>query len=82
MSQFVSGTSIELLEGPTFQYIPFIDQSAFQKVEVVQNCTLVDGIRQREMVWHRYSYADAVSGPFDIMFDVPFGLAAVSGDAL
>lgn len=73
---------IQILDPPTYQYIPFIDQSAYQKIEVVTQRDLVDGIRFREMIWHRFSYAVNVSGPYEIMYDVPFGYAAVSGDAL
>ena len=75
-------TTIELLEPISFEFIPFIDKSAFLKIEVVHANTLVDNEPNREMIWHRYSYADSVSGDYDIMFNVPFGLQGVSGDPL
>ena len=74
--------TIQILKGPTFEYIPSIDRSAYLKIEVIESCDLVDDQVNREMVWHRYSYADAVSGPYDFLYTVPFGLAAVSGDPI
>lgn len=82
MSEFSYDTTIEVVEAPTFQYISSIDGSAWQKIELVKKYDLVDGTRFREMAWHRYSYADAVSGPYEILFNIPFGYAAVSGSAL
>jgi len=72
-------TVVQLLSGPTFEYIPTIDRSAYLKVEVVSGRTFVDFQRDREIVYHRYSYCDTVSGVYETLFSIPYGLEAVSG---
>jgi hypothetical protein len=74
--------TIEILQEPTFEYIASLGRSAFQKIEVVKSNTLVDCQQNREMIWHRYSYADFIGGPYDVLFSIPFGFFSVSGDPL
>jgi len=69
---------VTVIAGPTFQFIPTINKNAFLKVEVIRSRSLIDDQRNREMVWHRFSYADAVSGYFEPLYSIPYGLS-VSG---
>ena len=71
---------IEIISGPTFQYIPTIDKSAYQRIDLVQGVTTVEDGKEHLMMYHRYSWDDAASGTFDqILFTIPFGLQHVSG---
>lgn len=72
-------TTITILSGPNFEYIPSLGVSGYVKVEKILTRTLVDCQRAREMVYHRYSYADATSGNFEPLYSIPFGIEHVSG---
>lgn len=73
-------TTISILDGPTFEFVPALGVSGFTQIELIKGRSLMDTERDREMVWHRHSFAEAVSGPYDtILFSIPFGMKAVSG---
>lgn len=74
--------NIETLQPEEYQFIPALGVSGWVRIDVVNARTFVDGqdqSRDREMVYHRYMWRDSVSGNWDFLFDVPFGLSAVSG---
>jgi len=72
-------TVVQLLSGPNFEFIPTLDRSAYLKVEVVSGRTFIDSQQNREMVYHRHSYSDSLSGVYEILFSIPFGLETTSG---
>lgn len=71
---------VVIIQPPSLQYIPTLGRTAFQRVELVVDRSLVDTHRNREMLWHRYTWDDSISGNFDgILYEVPYGLTHVSG---
>lgn len=71
-------TEVKFL-GQTFEYVPQVSGYGYLKRERVSGHTLVDGERDREMYYNRYSFAENVSGPFETLYELPFGLTCVSG---
>ena len=71
--------NVTIISGPTYEYVPTLDKFAFIKVEVSRGRTLIDSQRDREMIWQRHLWADSVTGTFEPLFSIPFGVAAVSG---
>lgn len=72
--------SVEILSEPSFQFVPLLDGSYWVKVELVKGTTRVDGYSNREMIYHRTSYASSVTGEYETLYSVPFGYESVSGD--
>lgn len=72
--------SVEILQSPTYVFVPELGSSYFVKVELVKGTTRVDGYSNREMIYHRTSYCETVSGEFETLWLQPFGYEAVSGD--
>lgn len=60
-----------------YQYVPLYSVSGWVKVELVTGRTFVDGQSDREMVYHKHSFRDSVTGDYQTMFYLPYGLAAV-----
>ena len=75
-------TTIQVLQAPSFQFIPELGREAYLKIEVLKGRSTVFDQVDREMLLHRHSWSDAVSGPFDILFSIPYGIDFVSGGAL
>lgn len=69
---------VKLLD-ESYQFINQIGSFAYLRKELVTGRTYVDGQANREMVYHRYSYAEAASGPFEELSHSPFGCSDVSG---
>jgi hypothetical protein len=70
---------VSIITGPTYQYVESLSGSFWVKVELIKSNTLVDDYRGREMIYHQTSYAETVTGEYETLYFVPFGLAAVSG---
>lgn len=64
-------------EGPV--YCPTVSAVGYIRRERVTGYTLVDGERNREMVYSRWSFSPSVSGEFVVMYEQPFGVGCVSG---
>lgn len=65
-----------------FEFIPEVGVSGYVKLELVRSYQPIDGVRNREFLYHRYSWSTdstgGVSG-FQFLRELPFGLATVSG---
>ena len=70
---------VSIITGPTFEYVESLSGSFWVKVELIKARTLVDDYRDREMIYHLTSYAETVTGEYETLYFVPFGLQAVSG---
>ena len=71
---------VTLIEGPVYQFVSMLSGSYYVKKEMISGKTLVDGYQNREIIYHRTSYSDSLSGEYETLFEIPFGLEAVSGD--
>jgi len=72
--------SVEIISGPSYEYVPSLDGSFYVKVELVKGTTRVDGYSGREMIYHRTSYSESLTGEYETLYSVPFGYESVSGD--
>lgn len=62
-----------------YEFMPYVSGYGYVKVELVRGRTFVDGQSDREIIFHRTSFRDSVSGDYDILYEVPFGVAMVCG---
>lgn len=62
-----------------FEYIPELGVSGYVRIELVRSYQNIDGETNREYFYQRHSWADATSGSFDFLRQLPLGLATVSG---
>ena len=69
---------VKLIE-ENYTFVNQIGSFGYLRKELVTGKTNVDGQADREMVYHRYSFADATSGPFEVLSYDPFGCGDVSG---
>lgn len=65
------------MSGPEF--IPEVGVSGYVRLDLVRDYQPIDGESSREFLFHKYSWAEALSGSFEFLREVPFGLATVSG---
>jgi hypothetical protein len=70
---------VSIITGPSFQYVESLSGSFWVKVELIKVRTLVDDYQNREMIYHQTSYSETVTGEYETLYFVPFGLQAVSG---
>lgn len=73
---------VQIIDPPSYQFVPSLNGNYWVKVELVTGTTRVDGYSNREMIYHRTSYSSSVTGEYETLYSVPFGLQAVSGDNL
>jgi len=70
---------VSIINGPSFEYVESLSGSFWVKVELIKSRQLVDDYRDREMIYHQTSYSETVTGEYETLYFVPFGLQAVSG---
>jgi hypothetical protein len=70
---------VSIITGPSFEYVESLSGSFWVKVELIKSRQLVDDYQNREMIYHQTSYAETVTGEYETLYFVPFGLQAVSG---
>ena len=70
---------VSIITGPSYQYVESLSGSFWVKVELIKSNTLVDDYRSREMIYQQTSYSESLTGEYETLYFVPFGLQAVSG---
>lgn len=72
-------TEVKFLSQTGPQFVGTVSAVGYVRQELVTGRTLVDGQRDREMLYHRWSFSESVSGEFVTMYEQPFGVGCVSG---
>jgi|GEM_PF-4712457 len=72
-------TEVKFLSQIGPAWVDTVSAVGYVRKELVTGRTLVDGQRDREMIYHRFSFSETVSGDFEPIYEMPFGLAGVSG---
>lgn len=69
---------VELID-ETYQFVPAVSAFGYLRRETVSGNTTVDGWNNREMYYHRLSFAAVSGATYEVLEEIPFGLACVSG---